>query len=131
MCGIILADLNKKAAKRLMKRYNKQQSRGKEGYGCISIDNGIIKNIYRSKSEGEIRKKRTFTIFQQTRANRFFILKDGLVKVFELTLVFILLGKNIKNILGSFFYSELVFIYTFRIDLHFPFMCINQQKPFF
>lgn len=56
MCGIILADLNKKAAKRLMKRYNKQQSRGKEGYGCISIDNGIIKNIYRSKSEGEMRK---------------------------------------------------------------------------
>lgn len=52
MCGIVFGDVRgNKACKIVMKRYKKQQTRGKEGYGAISVKKGKINNIYRAEQE--------------------------------------------------------------------------------
>lgn len=57
MCGIVFVKNNseKKASKKVFKRYRAQSKRGTQGYGAISIVNGKIKNVYRSEDEAGIR----------------------------------------------------------------------------
>lgn len=58
MCGIVFMecrDGTKRLSKSLLKRYNKQSSRGKEGYGCVCVKGGVIKKILRSVNETGMR----------------------------------------------------------------------------
>lgn len=57
MCGIVLVKNNNdhKASKKVFKRYQAQSKRGTQGYGAVSIENGKIKQIYRSEDEAGIR----------------------------------------------------------------------------
>lgn len=60
MCGIIHCKKtnNKETAKKLvLKRYEKQSARGKQGYGFIEIKNGFVVGEHRSETESEILEK--------------------------------------------------------------------------
>jgi len=56
MCGIIsVIQKNKKPAlKKLRKAYHSQKSRGSEGFGYITVDNGIASALIRRQTEKEI-----------------------------------------------------------------------------
>ncbi len=57
MCGIVFVKRTKgmPANKSVFRRYLQQKSRGREGYGYIAVEGGIIKNIKRAKTEDEIK----------------------------------------------------------------------------
>lgn len=59
MCGIVFAQIKsgKRAHKSLLKRYQKQATRGREGYGYVSITNNVIHDVVRTTGEHEIREK--------------------------------------------------------------------------
>jgi len=62
MCGIVTIKKNKgggkknkgRAYKAVLKRFQKQRSRGTEGFGYIAIQNGKIVSVERTKTESEI-----------------------------------------------------------------------------
>jgi glucosamine 6-phosphate synthetase-like amidotransferase/phosphosugar isomerase protein len=57
MCGLIYAkrtDL-KLAKKLILKRYEKQKTRGRDGFGFIEIKDGIVGNEFRSEEEKDIK----------------------------------------------------------------------------
>ncbi len=56
MCGIVSIKriAGVQASRSVIKRYQKQKSRGTEGYGYMAINNGRVVSIKRAKHEGEI-----------------------------------------------------------------------------
>lgn len=58
MCGIIYAKrTDEKGAKKLiLKRYEKQKTRGTDGFGFISLENGIVGKEFRAEEEKDIKK---------------------------------------------------------------------------
>ena len=57
MCGIIavFSKKNKSAGQYAFELYKKQEARGRRGYGYISISDGKIVNVVRTKTESEIK----------------------------------------------------------------------------
>lgn len=55
MCGIIFADFKSRAKKRVFKRYSQQSARGKQGYGCVAVNNGFVTALHRSTTENDMR----------------------------------------------------------------------------
>lgn len=53
MCGIIAIKKYQNASKSLLKRYHKQRARGCEGFGFVSVDNGLVKDYRRYQDEKE------------------------------------------------------------------------------
>lgn len=57
MCGIVFVknSNDKKASKKVFKRYQAQSKRGTQGYGAVSIKDGKVDQVYRSEDEKGIR----------------------------------------------------------------------------
>lgn len=57
MCGLglVMSMKKKHTGQRAFDIYKKQDHRGKQGYGFISIDNGHIKQVFRSKDENSFK----------------------------------------------------------------------------
>jgi len=56
MCGIIAINKKDNIIKSLLKRYEKQKSRGQEGFGYVAIKDNQVIDYQRKQSEGEIKK---------------------------------------------------------------------------
>lgn len=57
MCGIVAIrreGKSKKVSKMIIKRYHNQRSRGNEGFGFVSVENGHVKAYTRSQTEEDI-----------------------------------------------------------------------------
>lgn len=60
MCGIIYCrstERGKKVCKSVLKRYQSQKTRGKEGFGFVEVKEGIIIGIQRAQTEKDILEK--------------------------------------------------------------------------
>ncbi len=57
MCGIVLVKNNngRKACRTVFKRYEQQSKRGTQGYGAVTVSNGIVQKVYRSRDVNGIR----------------------------------------------------------------------------
>ena len=58
MCGILYTHRKDKhpAGKSLLKRYNKQKTRGQRGFGFIGIENGYVKKVFRCENPSDFEK---------------------------------------------------------------------------
>lgn len=59
MCGLVHGKRKNgyPIANAILKRFDKQRSRGTEGFGYVSVENGYIKNVVRAETETEIKKR--------------------------------------------------------------------------
>lgn len=58
MCGIIFSLRSKEPTNRIiLKRYENQKNRGREGFGYITIQNGFVENYIREREEMDIKNK--------------------------------------------------------------------------
>jgi len=58
MCGIVFTDLMRhgRATKAAFQRYKGQEKRGTLGFGCVTVCQGKVENVFRSETEKGIKK---------------------------------------------------------------------------
>lgn len=60
MCGIVYTEMKieRGAGRKTWKKYKQQAHRGKEGYGAVTIDGNVFRDVYRSEDEEGIKSIR-------------------------------------------------------------------------